>query len=216
MSDFLPDRRTPVLPTPTEHLIFGTELHAELPGTETAYFALGCYWGAEKLFWELDGVELTAVGFMGGVTRNPSYKECCSGRTGHAETVKVVFDPSRISYAELLRLFFENHDPTQGNRQGNDVGSQYRSMILVTSPEQRAAAEAVRDEFQPRLTAAGFGRITTEIVDAGEFFYAEREHQQYLHRNPFGYCPVHATGVRLESSTLADLGVADLRHRQGR
>lgn len=193
--EFLPGRSTPILPTPTYHEVFGRELHEVPAGTDVAYVALGCYWGAEKLFWQLDGVKNTAVGFMGGVTPHCTYRENCTGRTGHAETVKVVFDPEQISYADLLRVFFESHDPTQVDRQGNDVGTQYRTALFVTSPEQRATAERVRDEFQTELNKAGYGRIVTEIADAGEFYYAEKEHQQYLEKNPFGYCPVHATGV---------------------
>lgn len=195
MTDFLPGRATPVLPTPCFHEIVGRELHKSIDGTEEAFLALGCFWGAEKLFWRQPGVVLTAVGYQGGVTPNPTYEECCTGRTGHAETVRVTFRPDETSFEELLKVFFENHDPTQGMRQGNDVGTQYRSAVYVTSEEQRAVAERVRDAFQTRLTATGYGPITTEIRDGGEFFLAEDYHQQYLAKNPNGYCPIHATGV---------------------
>jgi peptide-methionine (S)-S-oxide reductase len=160
-----------------------------------AEFALGCFWGAEKLFWELPGVHTTAVGYAGGHTPNPTYEEVCSGRTGHAETVRVVFDPARITYPALLTAFWEAHDPTQGMRQGNDVGSQYRSLLFVRSAEQRGAAERTRTEYQSALKQARFGEITTEILDAAEFYFAEDYHQQYLQKNPFGYCPDHSTGV---------------------
>ncbi|MHA6524148.1 peptide-methionine (S)-S-oxide reductase MsrA [Tessaracoccus sp. G1721] len=192
----LPGRSTPVLsPMPT-HEVLGLPLDEVPDGCQVAYFALGCYWGEERLFWETDGVVNTAVGFMGGFTPNPTYKETCTGRTGHTETVQVVFDPARVSYDELLRLFWENHDPTQLNRQGNDVGTQYRSAVFPVDDAQREAAERTRAEFQERLTAAGYGQVTTEITPGQRFFYAELEHQQYLHKNPNGYCPNHATGVR--------------------
>jgi peptide-methionine (S)-S-oxide reductase len=158
---------------------------------------MGCFWGDEKDFWQLPGVVSTAVGYAGGYTPNPTYEEVCSGRTGHAEVVLVAFDPARISYADLLRTFWEHHDPTQGMRQGNDVGTQYRSIILTTDDEQRAAAEASRDAYQAELTKAGYGAITTVIEPLHDFYYAESYHQQYLKKNPNGYCPVHATGVRL-------------------
>ncbi|HNV10958.1 MAG TPA: peptide-methionine (S)-S-oxide reductase MsrA [Propionibacteriaceae bacterium] len=191
----LAGRTTPVLEGTFFHRIFGDPIDREFPDAEVAYLALGCFWGAEKLFWNTPGVLLTSVGYMGGETQNPTYKEVCSGRTGHAESVRVVFDPARLSYADVLAIFFENHDPTQGMRQGNDVGTQYRSAVYVTSAEQRAVAESVRAAFQPKLTAAGYGTITTEIVDAGPYYLAEDYHQQYLDANPFGYCPIHATGV---------------------
>ena len=191
----LAGRATPVLEGTFFHRIFGDPIDREFPDAEVAYLALGCFWGAEKLFWNTPGVLLTSVGYMGGETQNPTYKEVCSGRTGHAESVRVVFDPARLSYADVLAIFFENHDPTQGMRQGNDVGTQYRSAVYVTSAEQRAVAESVRAAFQPKLTAAGYGTITTEIVDAGPYYLAEDYHQQYLDANPFGYCPIHATGV---------------------
>jgi peptide-methionine (S)-S-oxide reductase len=190
----LPGRDQPIL-DPGFHEVLGTRINAVPAGTEVAYFALGCFWGAEKLFWQLPGVVTTAVGYAGGYTPNPTYEEVCSGRTGHAETVKVVFDPSKTSYQELLRVFWENHDPTQGMRQGNDHGTQYRSAIYTTSPEQETAATASLDDFAHRLGDAGYGSITTQLAPAGPFFYAEDYHQQYLQKNPNGYCPIHATGV---------------------
>jgi peptide-methionine (S)-S-oxide reductase len=156
---------------------------------------MGCFWGAEKLFWQTDGILSTSVGYAGGFTPNPTYEEVCSGRTGHAEVVQVVFDPERIGYDALLRLFWENHDPTQGMRQGNDRGTQYRSMILTHSDDQRIAAESSREAYQAELTRAGFGSITTEIADAPAYYFAEDYHQQYLAKNPAGYCPDHSTGV---------------------
>jgi peptide-methionine (S)-S-oxide reductase len=188
-------RSTPVLVNPTFHEIFGIPVQQVPEGSEVAYFALGCFWGAEKLFWNTPGVTNTAAGYAGGFTPNPTYEEVCSARTGHTETVKVCYDPAKITYDELLKIFFEDHDPTQGMRQGNDVGTQYRSAIFTTSPDQLAAAERVRDQFQVEFSRAGYGRITTEIASAGDFYYAEDYHQQYLDKNPFGYCPVHATGV---------------------
>jgi peptide-methionine (S)-S-oxide reductase len=156
---------------------------------------LGCFWGAERLFWEVEGVYTTAAGYAGGYTPNPTYEEVCSGRTGHAEVVLVVFDPARVSYEQLLRVFWEGHDPTQGMRQGNDVGTQYRSCIQVADEVQRKTAEASRDAYQKVLSAAGHGEITTEVVDAQEFWYAEDYHQQYLDKNPMGYCGLGGTGV---------------------
>lgn len=194
-ADALPGRSQPVLDPMPVHEVLGLPLGEVPPGAEVAYFALGCYWGVERLFWETDGVVNTAAGFMGGFTPNPTYRETCTGRTGHTETVRVVFDPQRVSYEELLRLFWENHDPTQLNRQGNDIGTQYRSAVFPVDEEQRAAAERTRGEFQENLRAAGFGEITTEITPGQTFYFAEVEHQQYLHKNPHGYCPVHATGV---------------------
>jgi peptide-methionine (S)-S-oxide reductase len=184
-----------VLADPTFHEIFGIPVQSVPAGSEVAYFALGCFWGAEKLFWRTPGVTNTAVGYAGGYTPNPTYDEVCSARTGHTEIVKVSYDPQKTSYAELLKVFFENHDPTQGMRQGNDVGTQYRSAIYATTPEQIEVAERVRDEFQVGLDRSGYGRITTEIKPAEQFFYAEDYHQQYLDKNPNGYCPVHSTGV---------------------
>jgi peptide-methionine (S)-S-oxide reductase len=194
-AEALPGRSEPIV-RPGIHTVLGTPIAGPWPeGTRTALFGLGCFWGAEKAFWQLPGVVSTAVGYAGGSTPNPTYEEACSGRTGHAEVVQVAYDPDRVSYEELLRLFWEHHDPTQGMRQGNDMGTQYRSIILVADDAQRAAAEASRDAYQERLTAAGYGPITTEIADADRFFYAEEYHQQYLDKNPRGYCPDHSTGV---------------------
>lgn len=192
----LPGRDAPVLDPMPKHAIFGLPLDEVPAGCEVAYFALGCYWGEERMFWETDGVVNTAVGFMGGFTPNPTYRESCTGRTGHTETVQVVFDPSRITYDDLLRIFWEAHDPTQLNRQGNDIGTQYRSAIFPTSDEQLASAQASKRAFQAALTEAGYGEITTQISPDQRFYYAEKEHQQYLNKNPDGYCPVHATGVK--------------------
>jgi len=184
------------MPVADRHAVNGTPLMGPFPaGLEQAVFGLGCFWGAERKFWQQSGVYTTAVGYAGGYTKNPTYEEVCSGRTGHAEVVLVVFDPKKVSYEDLLKVFWENHDPTQGMRQGNDVGTQYRSAIYCYSPEQRAAAADSRAAFQDRLTAAGFGRITTEIGDAPAFYYAEDYHQQYLHKNPDGYCGLGGTGV---------------------
>jgi len=192
----LPGRERPILtPGTSFHEVLGTRIDEVPDGAEVAYFALGCFWGAEKLFWQQDGVITTAVGYQGGFTPNPTYEEVCSGRTGQAEAVKVVFDPTRTSYDALLSVFLENHDPTQGMRQGNDHGTQYRSAIYTTGPEQDAAARAAIAAYQPKLSSVGYGAITTEVVPAGPFYYAERYHQQYLDKNPNGYCPVHATGV---------------------
>jgi peptide-methionine (S)-S-oxide reductase len=195
--DALPGRDTAIR-VPERHEVLGTPLRPPYPaGTEVAEFALGCFWGAEKMFWQTAGVVSTAVGYEGGFTPNPTYEEVCSGRTGHAESVRVVFDPAKVSYAELLRLFWEAHDPTQGMRQGNDIGSQYRSAIFYRSPEQRAQAEESAAAYQKRLSEAGYGEISTQIVPAGEFYFAEDYHQQYLSdtKNPYGYCPDHGTGV---------------------
>ncbi|MCC2593574.1 peptide-methionine (S)-S-oxide reductase MsrA [Tessaracoccus sp. OS52] len=192
----LPGRDTPVLFPMPRHEVLGLPLDEVPEGSQVAYFALGCYWGEERMFWETDGVVNTAVGFMGGYTPNPTYAESCTGSTGHTETVRVVFDPARVSYEDLLRIFWEAHDPTQLNRQGNDIGTQYRSAIFPVDDEQLRAAERSREEFQERLHEAGYGDITTEITPGQEFYYAEVEHQQYLHKNPGGYCPVHATGVK--------------------
>jgi peptide-methionine (S)-S-oxide reductase len=195
--DALPGRAT-AMRVPDRHEVLGSSLVPPYPaGTEVAEFALGCFWGAEKNFWQTPGVVSTAVGYEGGFTPNPTYEEVCSGRTGHAEAVRVVFDPSKVSYGELLRVFWESHNPTQGMRQGNDVGSQYRSAIFYKSPQQQAEAEQSRASYQQRLSEAGYGKITTEIVPAGEFYFAEDYHQQYLSdaKNPYGYCPDHGTGV---------------------
>jgi len=190
----LPGRDTPI-PVPARHDVLGTPLEPPFPdGFETAVFGLGCFWGAERVFWQAPGVHTTAAGYAGGVTPNPTYEEVCSGRTGHTEAVLVVFD-AKTSYEELLRLFWEGHDPTQGMRQGNDVGTQYRSAIYWTTPEQREAATASRDMFQGELAKRGYGEITTEIAEAGPFYYAEGYHQQYLAKNPDGYCGLGGTGV---------------------
>lgn len=177
------------------HRVFGTALAADHPGTEIAYFALGCFWGAEKVFWQLPGVVSTAVGYLGGTTPDPDYRQVCTGRTGHAETVRVVFDPDRIGYRELLQVFFEHHDPTQGDRQGNDIGTQYRSAIFYTCDAQLTTAQQVLNGYQAALTAAGFGAITTELAPATEWFWAEEYHQQYLIANPRGYDCHSRTGV---------------------
>jgi peptide-methionine (S)-S-oxide reductase len=178
------------------HDVLDTQITPPYPdGFERLLVGMGCFWGAERLFWNAPGVHTTAVGYAGGTTPSPSYEQVCTGRTGHAEVVLVVFDPALTSRDELLRLFWEGHDPTQGNRQGNDVGTQYRSVILYDGDEQRAAAEASRDAYQERLTAAGFGAITTEIAPAGAFTFAEPYHQQYLAKNPNGYCGLGSTGV---------------------
>lgn len=180
-----------------EHTVLHTPIDGPFPeGSAKAVFGMGCFWGAERKFWSLPGVFTTAVGYAGGLTAKPTYKEVCSGRTGHAEVVLVVFDPNVISYAELLRVFWENHDPTQGMRQGNDHGTQYRSAIYVSSEAQRAEAEASRAAYNTRLAAAGFPNITTEIKAVSEFWYAEEYHQQYLHKNPDGYCGIGGTGVK--------------------
>ncbi|MDC7788465.1 peptide-methionine (S)-S-oxide reductase MsrA [Rhodoplanes sp. TEM] len=189
--------RAQAIPTASHHFVNGRALKGPYPdGLETAIFGLGCFWGAERKFWQLgDGIHVTAVGYAGGGTPNPTYEEVCSGRTGHNEVVLVVFDPATISYGRLLQTFWESHDPTQGMRQGNDVGTQYRSGVYVTSPAQRAAAVASRDAYQAALSARGFGTITTEIVDAPPFYFAEDYHQQYLAKNPAGYCGLGGTGV---------------------
>ncbi|HSD79041.1 MAG TPA: peptide-methionine (S)-S-oxide reductase MsrA [Solirubrobacteraceae bacterium] len=180
----------------TQHAVLGTPLRPPFPdGLEVAIFGLGCFWGAERLFWRLDGVYTTAAGYAGGTTPEPTYEQVCTGRTGHAEVVQVVFDPAVVSYDELLKVFWEEHDPTQGNRQGNDVGTQYRSAIYATSDEQLEAARRSRDAYEPGLRAAGYGPITTEIAPAGPFHYAEGYHQQYLHKVPNGYCGLRGTGV---------------------
>jgi peptide-methionine (S)-S-oxide reductase len=188
--------RSEAMKVPARHYIKGTPLKPPFPeGLEIAVFGMGCFWGAERKFWQAPGVYTTAVGYAGGSTSNPTYEEVCSGRTGHAEVVLVVFDPKLTSYEEMLRIFWENHNPTQGMRQGNDVGTQYRSAIYVHSPEQRKLAEASRAAFQKRLEAASYGEITTEIRDAPPFYYAEDYHQQYLGKNPAGYCGLGGTGV---------------------
>ncbi|MFL5793043.1 MAG: peptide-methionine (S)-S-oxide reductase MsrA, partial [Actinomycetota bacterium] len=198
-AEALPGRET-AMPVPARHAVKDAPLAPPFPdGLEQAVFALGCFWGAEKTFWETEGVYTTAVGYAGGSTPNPTYEEVCSGMTGHAEAVLVVFDPAKITYEQLLKIFWEHHDPTQGMRQGNDVGSEYRSAIFVHDEAQRAAAEDSKRMYQEGLSAAGYGTITTEITGpaAPPFYFAEDYHQQYLDKNPNGYCPNHATGVRL-------------------
>jgi peptide-methionine (S)-S-oxide reductase len=193
--DALPGRSTP-LKVPETHFVNGHRIVPPFPaGMKEAVFALGCFWGAERLFWQLPGVYSTAVGYAGGLTPNPTYQEVCSGETGHAEVVRVIYDPEKIDYEDLLKVFWESHDPTQGMRQGNDVGTQYRSAIYVLDSEQRQVAEESRDMYQKRLSAAGRGTITTEIADAPQFYYAEDYHQQYLAKNPDGYCGIRGTGV---------------------
>ena len=191
----LPGRGQPI-PTAKTHFVNGAALKPPFPaGLEEAVFGMGCFWGAERRFWQTPGVRITAAGYAGGVTPNPTYEEVCTGRTGHVEVVRVIFDPKAISYADLLRIFFENHDPTQGMRQGGDVGTQYRSAIYTTSPEQKAAAEKARAAYAEQLRKSGYGDITTEIRDAPDFYYAEDYHQQYLAKNPGGYCGIGGTGV---------------------
>jgi peptide-methionine (S)-S-oxide reductase len=194
-TEALPGRDTP-LAVSNRHAVNGAPIAPPFPaGLEQAVFGMGCFWGAERKFWQQPGVYSTAVGYAGGHTPNPTYQEVCSGRTGHTEVVLVVFDPKKIGYDQVLRLFWENHDPTQGMRQGNDVGTQYRSGIYYYDDAQRGAAEASRDAYQTRLKAAGLGAITTEILSAPEFYYAEDYHQQYLAKNPGGYCGLGGTGV---------------------
>ena len=191
----LPGRQSPI-PTAETHFVNGRPLKGPYPaGTETAQFAMGCFWGVERKFWSLPGVWVTAVGYVGGVTPNPTYEEACSGRTGHTEAVLVVYDPRAIRYSDLLKVFWEGHDPTQGMRQGNDVGSQYRSGIYPENDAQMAAAEASKMAYQQALSAKGYGQVTTEIAPAGPFYFAEAYHQQYLAKNPGGYCGVGGTGV---------------------
>ena len=191
----LPGRDAPI-PTASKHAVNGSDLNAPLAaGWQEAVFALGCFWGAERMFWKLPGVVSTSVGYAGGPTPNPTYREVCSGQTGHTEVVRVVYDPETISYEALLKTFWEGHDPTQGMRQGNDVGTQYRSAIYTFSDDQLAAAKASKTAYEAQLKAKGFGAITTEIAPAGPYYYAEGEHQQYLHKNPGGYCGLGGTGV---------------------
>jgi len=188
--------RPQALTTSAKHFVNGAPLHPPYPeGLEEAVFGLGCFWGAERKFWETPGVFTTAAGYAGGLTPNPTYEEVCSGRTGHTEVVRVVFDPAKVSFADLLRVFFENHDPTQGMRQGGDVGTQYRSAIYVHNAAQKAAAESAKAAYDSALRAKGFGPVTTEIAEAGAFYYAEDYHQQYLAKNPGGYCGLGGTGV---------------------
>ncbi|TFL18997.1 peptide-methionine (S)-S-oxide reductase MsrA [Jannaschia formosa] len=193
--DTLPGRDTPI-PTAETHHVFGTPLSNDVPeGMEEAMFGMGCFWGVERMFWKLPGVHMTLVGYAGGETPNPTYREVCSGQTNHNEVVRVIYDPKIVSYEDLLRVFWEGHDPTQGMRQGNDTGTQYRSGIYTYSDAQRQAAEATRDAMAPRLRQAGYGAITTEIVPAPAFHHAEDYHQQYLSKNPGGYCGIGGTGV---------------------
>jgi peptide-methionine (S)-S-oxide reductase len=192
----LPGRDRAPFEVPERHAVLGTPIQPPfLDGIETAVLALGCFWGAERLFWRMPGVYTTAAGYAGGFTPNPTYEEVCSGRTGHAEAVLVAFDPQKVSYESLLKTFFEEHDPTQGMRQGNDIGTQYRSAIYYTNEDQRRVAEVARDEYNRSLQAAGKDPITTEIAEAGPFYYAEDYHQQYLHKVPNGYCGLKGTGV---------------------
>jgi peptide-methionine (S)-S-oxide reductase len=201
--DALPGRSAR-MPVPERHHVNGARLEEPFPdGLERAMFAMGCFWGAEKKFWQMPGVYTTAVGYAAGFTPNPTYREVCSGMTGHAEVVLVVFDPTKVSYEQLLKAFWENHDPTQGMRQGNDIGTQYRSGIYYYDHAQRMAAERSRDEYQRRLSAAGYGAITTEILAAPEFYYAEDYHQQYLSQNPGGYCGLGGTGVSCPVGAVA-------------
>ena len=195
----LPGREAP-LKVPETHFVNGKRIVAPFPaGLQQVEFGLGCFWGAERKFWQLPGVYSTAVGYSGGFTQNPTYEEVCSGLTGHTEVVRVIYDPAKISFNDLLKAFWESHDPTQGMRQGNDVGTQYRSAIYVTNDEQRKQAEESKRAYQERLTAAGHGTITTEIKDAPPFFYAEEYHQQYLAKNPNGYCGIGGCGVSYEA-----------------
>jgi peptide-methionine (S)-S-oxide reductase len=188
--------RPNAIPTAETHFVNGKPLKGPYPeGLETAYFAMGCFWGVERIFWQLPGVYVTAAGYQQGVTPNATYEEVCSGRTGHTESVLVVYDPKVVSYGDLLKTFWENHDPTQGMRQGNDIGTQYRSAVLVTNDAQAAEAEASREAYQQALSGSGLGRITTEIAPAGPFYFAEDYHQQYLAKNPNGYCGIGGTGV---------------------
>jgi peptide-methionine (S)-S-oxide reductase len=200
-SEALPGRDVRMA-APAGHFVNGHRLEPPFPdGYERAMFAMGCFWGAERKFWQVPGVYSTAVGYAGGHTANPTYREVCSGMTGHTEVVLVIFDPHAVQYEDLLRVFWENHDPTQGMRQGNDVGTQYRSGIYYVNEPQRVAAEASREAFQDALSRAGYGRITTEIVPAPEFYYAEEYHQQYLAKNPGGYCGLGGTGVSCQVGT---------------
>jgi peptide-methionine (S)-S-oxide reductase len=202
--DALPGRSEPAFEVEDRHAVLGTPLKPPFPeGIETAYFALGCFWGAERLFWGLDGVYTTAVGYMNGITPNPTYEEVCTARTGHAEAVLVAFDPGKVSYSDLLKIFFEEHDPTQGMRQGNDVGTQYRSGIYFTNDAQKATAEMAKEAYDRALRGAGHEPITTEVEPAGPFYYAEDYHQQYLHKVPNGYCGLAGTGVSCSIPTAA-------------
>ncbi|KFE35779.1 peptide-methionine (S)-S-oxide reductase MsrA [Thioclava atlantica] len=188
--------RSEAMPLAEPHFLWARDLRAPVPeGMQEAMFGMGCFWGVERIFWNTDGIWLTMAGYVGGHTANPTYKEVCTGMTGHNEVVRVIFDPAKVSYEDLLRIFWENHDPTQGMRQGNDRGTQYRSGIYTYTPDQKDAAEASRADYAQRLAAAGYGAITTEIREAPEFYYAEDYHQQYLAKNPDGYCGIGGTGV---------------------
>ncbi|MGB0499065.1 MAG: peptide-methionine (S)-S-oxide reductase MsrA [Rubricella sp.] len=201
--DALPGRAAPI-PTADAHFVNGRPLKGPYPeGLQTAMFGMGCFWGVERMFWKLDGVWITAAGYAAGYTPNPTYQEVCTGQTGHNEVVLVVYDPETIRYETLLRTFWEGHDPTQGMRQGNDMGTQYRSGIYTYSDTQKALAEETRADYQKRLTAAGYGPITSEIIPAGEFYFAEEYHQQYLAKNPNGYCGIGGTGVTCPIGTGA-------------
>ena len=211
----LPGRPRRLFQVPATHEVNGAPLSPPFPeGTETALFGLGCFWGAERKFWQAPGVVSTQVGYAGGFTPNPYYEEICTGKTGHAEVVRVVFDPSKVSYDDLLRIFWESHDPTQGMRQGSDIGTQYRSAIYTYSPAQAKAAEASRAAFQSALGQAGHGAITTEVREAPEFWYAEDYHQQYLHKNPNGYCGLGGTGVSCPVGVAAAKGAGGPKSNQ--
>mgnify|MGYP000200154373 CR=1 FL=1 len=203
-ADALPGR-SDEMPVPARHVVLGTPMKGPFPEPHAyAMFGMGCFWGAERFFWQAEGVISTAVGYAAGYTENPTYQEVCSGKTGHNEVVRVVFDPTKTSYEAMLKLFFENHDPTQGMRQGNDVGTQYRSGIYTYSDEQKNAAARVKLEYGKRMAEAGFGAITTEIVPAGVFYFAEEYHQQYLHKNPGGYCNHGFNGVSCPVGVLGE------------
>jgi peptide-methionine (S)-S-oxide reductase len=210
--DALPGRDQPPFEIPYRHEVLGTPIRPPFPaGLETAVFGLGCFWGAERLFWTIDGVYSTAAGYAGGYTKNPTYEEVCSGKTGHTEAVLIVYDPAKVSYEDLLRVFFEAHDPTQGMRQGNDIGTQYRSAIYTTSAEQTRIATMTRDAYNAELRGKGYNEVTTELAplgDAGNFYYAEDYHQQYLHKVPNGYCGLAGTGVTCPIPTAVTDGAA--------
>ncbi len=204
-SEALPGRAARPFTVGTTHAVLGTPLEGPVPeGYQVAYFGLGCFWGAERIFWQTPGVWSTAVGYAGGPTPNPTYEEVCTGRTGHTEAVRVVYDPSAVTYEELLKTFWENHDPTQGFRQGNDHGTQYRSAVYATSPEQLTAAQASKDSYEATLRRVGYQAITTEILPAPDFYFAEDYHQQYLYKNPNGYCGIGGTGVACQIGTGAE------------
>jgi peptide-methionine (S)-S-oxide reductase len=207
-ADALPGRHE-AMPVPAQHFVNGAPLAGPIPaGAETIYFGLGCFWGAERLFWSIPGVIVTAVGYQGGITPNPTYEEVCSGHTGHTEIVKVVYDPAKVALEQLLKVFFEEHDPTQGMRQGNDVGTQYRSAIYTTTVEQAAKVEAAVETYDAAYRASGRGPVTTEVKPAGPFYYAEAYHQQYLAKNPDGYCGLAGTGVSCPLPTGVSVAAA--------